>query len=627
MNRIIALLLCGIFTTQAQNSLPTQTSSLFSGSGNCVACHSSNGTTVLTHNGTDISPVTHWRSSIMANSSKDPLWRAFVAAEGIEFPALINTIETTCTRCHAPLGWAQAKHDGQEFFTMAQMKASPMANDGVSCTLCHQIDPGNMGSDSSYSGGYTIKPSRTIYGPYTNPLTGPMITSVNYTSVFSPHIGTSELCATCHTLFTPYFDSQNQPAGYFPEQTPYIEWKNSVYSQGGVQCQTCHMPSISDGIDISTTPPWHTTLRSPFWKHEFAGSNLFMLNMLKDNITTLGLTASASHFDTTMMRTAEMTKQKSVSLSLQNFQSGSELVVKVRLQNLAGHKIPSGIPLRRMWIHLTVSDQSGSVIFESGAWDTSGEIIGKDSIFEPHHDLITSEDQVQIYEPVLANSDGQLTYTLLRAAGYIKDNRLPPAGFSSGHLSYDTVKIYGVSNDLNFNIDENGTEGTGADITEYRIPVSVSGNLIVSAEVCFQTVKPEIIHHLSHLSHPDIQQFLQLYQAQGNQPEILAQTSSQLLVTGADEAGTSAQSFRLLGNYPNPFNSQTVITYEVGNAGHLKLLVYDVMGRIMLLLKNEFHQPGMYEVDFSGENLPSGIYFCAVESAGTRIVKKMVLMK
>lgn len=51
------------------------------------------------------------------------------------------------------------------------------------------------------------------------------------------------------------------------------------------------------------------------------------------------------------------------------------------------------------------------------------------------------------------------------------------------------------------------------------------------------------------------------------------------------------------------------------------------MGRETLLLKNEYHQPGVYETNFSGDDLPSGIYFYTLESAGKRIVKKMVLLK
>jgi len=68
-------LVCSIQIVLGQN-LPTGTSTLFSGSGNCVMCHSANQTTFLTNEGKDISPIFLWRATMMANSAKDPLWQA-----------------------------------------------------------------------------------------------------------------------------------------------------------------------------------------------------------------------------------------------------------------------------------------------------------------------------------------------------------------------------------------------------------------------------------------------------------------------------------------------------------------------------------------------------------------------
>jgi hypothetical protein len=56
---------------------------------------------------------------MMANSSKDLLWRAMVAGEVNEFLALKDSIETLCTRCHAPMGYAEAKYNGQSIYTIA----------------------------------------------------------------------------------------------------------------------------------------------------------------------------------------------------------------------------------------------------------------------------------------------------------------------------------------------------------------------------------------------------------------------------------------------------------------------------------------------------------------------------
>jgi hypothetical protein len=174
----------------AQIPLPTQTSSIFSGAGNCVICHSSNGI-VLTEDGVDISPITHWRSSMMGNSSKDPFWRAIVAEEVHEHPQLQNVIETTCTKCHAPAGYRQAIQNGNQYYSIAEMKQDPLANDGVTCTSCHQINSANYGQTASYSGGYEITTDRIIYGPYTNPFAQPMISNVNYNVAYTPQIGTS----------------------------------------------------------------------------------------------------------------------------------------------------------------------------------------------------------------------------------------------------------------------------------------------------------------------------------------------------------------------------------------------------------------------------------------------------
>ena len=60
---------------------------------------------------------------------------------------------------------------------------------------------------------------------------------------------------------------------------------------------------------------------------------------------------------------------------------------------------------------------------------TGNDNDGNPAQYEPHYAVLSQPDQVQIYEGIIVNSDGQVTTTLLRAASYIKDNRLLPAGF------------------------------------------------------------------------------------------------------------------------------------------------------------------------------------------------------
>jgi len=636
-NLFTAVLLIFSFASliKPQTELPTGTSVLFSGSGNCILCHSSNGS-AMTWNGVDVSPITYWRSTMMGNASKDPLWRAMVAEEVSNFPQHQELIESTCLKCHSPMGYTQAIYNGQTGYSMAELKQDPLANDGVSCTVCHQIKPDNFGTQGSYSGNYIIEADSILYGPYENSDTTLMWAIIGYKSQFSPHVNQSELCATCHTLFTPTMDAQGNIVGEFPEQTPYIEWKNSIYPSQNVQCQDCHMPKIYDPILISGMGNFPA--RTPFWRHTFVGGNVYMQKLLRNNSDSLGLTAEPEHFDSTIARTENSLKELSVDLSTSTSYRDNFLEVKLYINNLTGHKIPTGIPFRRMWIHLKVEQGTGNVVFESGQWDSTGNIINYDSDYEPHYDLINSEDQVQVYEGVFVNTDQQVTYTLLRASEYIKDNRLPPQGFSTNHPSYDTTKITGfANNDLNFN--RSGlNEGTGGDSVTYHIQSLPNTEYRVTAEICYQTVKPQLVDHIRGINHNDINRFVSMYDALPNTPFIMKQEVFDI-VTGVEDERSLANGFYLKQNYPNPFNPSTKIKYTIlsnvrGEMSNVVLKVYDVLGNEIITLVNEEQEPGEYEVEFNTEssfwlvrNLTSGIYLYKLQVGSNTETRKMVLMK
>lgn len=607
--------------------LPFGRTNVFSGSGNCAMCHTGDGN-VLSQNGVDISPPTYWRSTMMANSSKDPFWLAMVAEEVHNYPQLQQTIETTCTRCHSPMGYTEALYNGQTNYSISQMKQDPIANDGVSCTACHQIKPDNFGSHNSYSGHYVIENDSIIYGPYENPELTYMQMIVNYTPVFTTHMNKSELCATCHTLFTPYLDNQGQIAGQFPEQTPYLEWKNSLYSAQNIQCQDCHMPKTYDPIDIATIPPSHQVLRSPYWKHEFVGGNVYMLKMLRNNIDSLGITASVENFDSTITRAEFNLTQKALDLEVTESFENDSLNIFVKLTNKAGHKLPAGIPFRRMWIHLKVADGSNNIVFESGNWNSNGEIIGLNQNYEPHYDVVRNSDQIQIYEGVMVDVDGNVTNRLLRASQYIKDNRIPPAGFISTHPSYDTTAIFGNAlTDLNFNR-ENGSEGSGSDIVTYRIPAMTNSSYTITAEVCFQSIKPKVVDYLSNISEPDIDKFVSMYNQLPNEPFVM-KSINKTVVTNVNDEFNLASNFILSQNYPNPFNPTTKINWQVPVSGWQTLKIYDMLGNEITTLVNEYKPSGNYEVEFDAAkyNLPSGIYLYKLQAGQYIAVKKFVLLK
>jgi hypothetical protein len=619
----------------SQTELPTGTSTLFSGSGNCILCHNSNGS-AMTWNGIDVSPITYWRSTMMGNASKDPLWRAVVAEEVSNFPQHQELIESTCLKCHSPMGYTQAIYNGQSGYSMAELKQDPLANDGVSCTVCHQIKPDNFGTQQSYSGNYIIHADSILYGPYENSDTTLMWAIIGYKSEYSPHMNQSELCATCHTLFTPTMDEQGNIIGEFPEQTPYLEWKNSLYSTQIIQCQDCHMPKIYDPIKISGMGNFPD--RTPFWRHTFVGGNFYMQNLLKNNIDSLGLTAEPEHFDSTIARTAYGLKELSVELTASTSFSDDILEIKLYLKNLTGHKIPTGIPFRRMWIHLKVEQGIGNVVFESGQWDATGKIISYNSDYEPHYDLIDSEDQVQVYEGVFVNNEQQVTYTLLRAAEYIKDNRLPPVGFITTHPSYDSIKIVGNANDdTNFNRYGTYQGGTGGDSVTYLIPTLSNTEYQITAEVCYQTIKTELVDHLRPINNGDINRFVDMYDALPNVPFIMKQEVLNIVTTGVEDDELSVKEFSLEQNYPNPFNPSTVISYQLPVYCIVTLKVYDLLGNEVATLVDEYKSAGNYEVAFSAiggsasggnaYNLTSGIYFYKLQAGSYTETKKLVLMK
>ncbi len=514
-------------TPQHPGAPLTQAESVdFSGSGNCAQCH----TNLTDATGRDVSIDTHWRASMMANSAHDPLWQAKVSVEIQRAPALQAIIEDKCATCHMPMAYTQATTNDMTVRIFGDGFLDPnhpyhdLAMDGVSCTLCHQIQDTNLGDPASFSGNFTIDtsttpPDRLIFGPYPSPVQQPMRNWVGFTPVRGAHIESSELCATCHTLYTPYLDEEGNVAGTFPEQMAYFEWKHSIFGDGtedDVTCQGCHMP-VADGSVIIANRPRNLSARSPFYLHTFVGGNVFMLNILRANVEDLGLTASSADFAAAIQRTEAFLQQDTARLHIQEARrTGDTLEVRVLVQNLAGHKLPTGFPSRRVWIHLRVEDATGQPVFESGRPLPDGFIVGNDAdadpnSYEPHYDLITRPDQVQIYETIMGDTTGAVTYTLLRGAGYLKDNRLLPQGFDKSTAHAD-IAVHG-------NASTDDTFVGGQDTVTYRIATAgYTPPFTVTADLLFQSVSYRFIQDLARTPTPEVTRFLAFYNEGDNVP-------------------------------------------------------------------------------------------------------------
>jgi hypothetical protein len=85
--------------------------------------------------------------------------------------------------------------------------------------------------------------------------------------------------------------------------------------------------------------------------------------------------------------------------------------------------------------------------------------------------------------------------------------------------------------------------------------------------------------------------------------------------------------FRIEQNYPNPFNPVTIIRYSLSENRSISLKVYDMSGKEIKTLVNEIKAAGIYEAEFDGSNLASGIYFYTLETEGFKDTKRMTLLK
>ncbi|HKR03529.1 MAG TPA: T9SS type A sorting domain-containing protein [Bacteroidia bacterium] len=492
----------------------------------CLGCHGpdSAGIANINEDGEDINLYDRWQSTMMANSARDPFWRAKVSHEILVNPAHANELQNKCTECHAPMGRYTALYHGIPNYGLIDLAADSLGADGVSCASCHTIDP-SVGS--TYSGAIPYDTTRNIYGPFQNPVQGPMQLYEGYTPLYSPHMNEARVCASCHTLISQSVDlNGNFTGGEFVEQATYHEYLNSHFPADTITCQTCHMPHLDDAIIIANGQA-ALQPRYPFNQHMFVGANSFMLTMIKNNKAQLGATADDWKFDSTIAATNVLLRERSIAFDLQLDSSANDTgYFKVRIENKAGHKFPSGYPARRAVVQFIVIDALGDTVFKSGTFTNDFRVSGEVPSFEPHHDIISQSNIPQIYEIVMGDVNNNFTSVLERSAVLLKDNRIPPGGFTTTHNSYDTVKI---SNDALADADfnkVNAVEGSGVDIVHYRIPyATASGNVSIYARVYYQAVPPKFVDELLAYNSAEIDSFRNMFNNADQTPLLIASDS------------------------------------------------------------------------------------------------------
>jgi hypothetical protein len=360
-----------------------------------------------------------------------------------------------------------------------------------------------------------------MFGPFQidEGRTNLMRSATGLTPTESLHVRRSELCASCHTLFTQALDPTGRAVGRLPEQVPFLEWQHSAYNTER-SCQDCHMPPVAEPTPITSVlgEP-----REGLSRHTFLGGNVFMLRMLNRYRTDLGVTAPSHELAAAAAATARQLQTETATLRIADARrTGSSATFTIIVENLTGHKLPTGYPSRRAWLHVIARDATGQVLFESGQVAPTGAIAGNANDeaaarYEPHYEEIRSADQVQIYESVMVDVKGTPTTGLLQGVRYVKDNRLLPRGFDKSTATADVAVHGAAAGDSDFQ--------SGGDRVRYAIDVSkAQAPITLEAELRFQTISFRWAENLKAYDAMETRRFVTWYSE-------MASGSSQLLVS------------------------------------------------------------------------------------------------
>ncbi len=316
------------------------------------------------------------------------------------------------------------------------------------------------------------------------------------------------------------------------EQATYLEWLNSKYQdEFGPKhdeqrtCQDCHMRkewhSHDGSIRIDPIQTKIATIededypeadhRLPieditvkfreegFRRHTFQGLNIFLLEMFRQFNDILGVRqmdfeTASNGLDFAMYNYVQNARERSAKVEIVNYEAaGNQIVADVKVTNLTGHRMPSGVGFRRMFLEFLVFEKTGKrerVIWASGRTNDVGVLVDWDGKILPeeffteveedgkaaqryhhHHQVIDSQSQVQVYEELAHNAERQFTTSFIRRAHHVKDNRLLPAGWTKDGPSPEipAAFIHATHPGHGTHDDPAYSDGSGTDTVTYRV--------------------------------------------------------------------------------------------------------------------------------------------------------------
>lgn len=478
-------------------------------------------------------PVDTWAGTMMGNSARDPVFFAALAVANQDLPG----VGTYCLRCHSPLAFVRGNAtppDGSGFDPNPTVEGY-IDVQGVGCDACHRANALPQGDPSYpyYLGNaqliYTDDQLKTKHGPYSDG------TSPNHEMVQDLNLADSRFCGQCHQVTNPEVLLRDaagvQTMIEFPLDTTYEEWAGSDFRDGGASatsCIDCHMRRANGDVPIVDIlqPPLRPNPRD----HALVGGNHWGIQAVME-ANPQHAQQFADAFQLALDRTLE-SLQSAATVTLVSapaeITAGQPFDVRVRVDNLTGHKFPTGYAeSRRAWVAVSLVDAQGNEAPLLGGYDdVTGEIV--------------ADPPTHVYKAV----HGKWNDTLMMGEPeehlalhdmIISDTRIPPAGFVPSTNTMPTAEIdYSDGNGGYRSFDE-------ATFT-LTAPDGVSGAYTLSARVYYQSMTRHYVEFLrdANTTNTKGEELEAIYQATGEAPPIqVASADAPVTLAGSMGSGGS----------------------------------------------------------------------------------------
>jgi len=240
-------------------------------------------------------------------------------------------------------------------------------------------------------------------------------------------------------------------------------------------------------------------------EHDLVGGNTWVPQILQDTRWRLNSVADARHLNNTILRVREML-QKAATLTATLQINGPNKIAVVQVTNQTGHKLPTGYPEgRRMWLNLKAYDDTGTLIYESGAYDPATSVLTQDPAIKIYE---TKQGLTNNLAALLNMSPGESFHFVLNNT-VIKDNRIPPRGFTAQALTTRGLEPVGAAY----------TPGQYWDDTIYPVPANTEQ---IVAMLYYQTASKEYIDFLRANGGLDGASLGALWDTSKSPPEVMA---------------------------------------------------------------------------------------------------------